>query len=233
MRRAAFYLIAALVVALDQVAKAWALAALSGGRTVSLIPGTLVLNLVHNRGSAFGMFQGGAVALALVAAVAIGLMIWIERRGLASGWLRVAVAMQLGGAIGNFIDRVRFQYVVDFIELDWKGRNIWPVFNVADMAITTGTVILVLWLLRAETSRQPASPLRGEPGTETHDCHADHHDNGRACRAAPRRGVGITSARCQPQRRAADGPGRPRHPQRPHREIQGPRGDGRRAGVRP
>lgn len=177
MRRATFYLLAAAVVGLDQLTKAWAADALAGGREIPVIPGYLVLSLVHNRGSAFGMFQGGAVALAVVALFAIGLIVYIEHRGL-SGWaVRTAVALQLGGAVGNLIDRVRFQYVIDFIELDWKGRNIWPVFNLADMAITAGTAILVLWLLRTDggapdvvTTPPPSAPLpHGERKADTHE----------------------------------------------------------------
>lgn len=158
MRRAAFYLLAAAVVAADQISKAWAVETLASGRVIPVIPGYLVFNLVHNRGSAFGLIQGGAPVLAVVALVAVALIVYLERRGLTQRILRLAVALQLGGAIGNLIDRARLHYVVDFIELDWKGRNIWPVFNVADMAITVGTALLVGWLLWGGKEHPPPVP---------------------------------------------------------------------------
>jgi len=154
-----FYLLALVVLALDQWTKHLAVAALDGGRVIPVVPGYIVLNLVHNQGSAFGLFQGGAAALAVVGVIAIGIIVWIERRGLPGVALRVAVALQLGGALGNLVDRVRFQYVIDFVELQWEGRNIWPVFNVADSAITVGTILLVLWILRGEESG--AAPRAG------------------------------------------------------------------------
>ncbi|HEY3266171.1 MAG TPA: signal peptidase II [Armatimonadota bacterium] len=147
-RRLLFYILALAVVALDRLTKVWAVQALSGERFVALVPGTLLLNLVHNRGSAFGLLQGGAALLAAAAVVAIGAMVWLERRGLPGRAITVALALLLGGALGNLIDRVTLGYVVDFIELDWHGRNVWPVFNVADSAITVGTCILIIWLWR-------------------------------------------------------------------------------------
>lgn len=158
---AAFYLLALLILGLDQWTKRLAVAALAGGRVVPIIPDYLVLNLVHNQGSAFGLFQGGAAALAVVGLVAIGIIVWIERRGLPGALLRIAVSLQLGGALGNLLDRLRFGYVIDFIELDWKGHNIWPVFNIADSAITIGTILLVIWLLTSDTGSQTATKPAG------------------------------------------------------------------------
>jgi signal peptidase II len=159
----AFYLLALVVLVVDQWTKHLAVQALADGRVIPLIPGYLVLNLVHNEGSAFGLFQGGAAALAIVSVVAVGVIVWIERRGLPGIALRVAVALQLGGAVGNFIDRARLRYVIDFIEIDWRGRNIWPVFNIADSAITVGTILLVIWLWRSESpTPKPESPPASE-----------------------------------------------------------------------
>lgn len=152
-------MLAVFVVALDWLTKTWAQRALAGGNTVAVVPGYVHLSLVLNRGSAFGIVRQGSAILAAIALVAIALMIYVERRGLPHGVVRVAVALQLGGALGNLADRVRLGYVVDFVELDWRGRNIWPVFNVADSAITIGTVLLIYWLWRMDhqPKARPAS----------------------------------------------------------------------------
>jgi signal peptidase II len=147
------------VLALDQWTKSLAVSALADGRTVPLIPGYLVLNLVHNEGSAFGLIPRGAPVLAVFSVIAVAVIVWIERRGLPGVLVRVAVALQLGGALGNFVDRAHLRYVIDFIELDWKGRNVWPVFNLADSAITVGTVLLMIWLWRSEQNH----PSRESP----------------------------------------------------------------------
>lgn len=149
-KRALFYAVALAVVILDRVTKIWAASALANGNAIDVIPGLLKFNLVYNYGSAFGIVQNGAVLLAVLAACAIAVMVWVERRGLPGNVARLAVALQLGGAIGNLIDRLRLGYVVDFVQLDWRGRNIWPVFNVADSAITVGAILLAWWLWNRE-----------------------------------------------------------------------------------
>jgi signal peptidase II len=158
MRRAAFYGVAAGVLVLDQLSKAWAVQALAGAREVPVIPGYLVMNLVFNPGAAFGLFPSGTLMLALLAAVAIVVMVWIERRGSLSIPMAVAVGLQLGGAVGNLIDRLRLGVVIDFLDVRWAGRNVWPVFNIADMAITVGAIMLVTLLLLAERRPSPKAP---------------------------------------------------------------------------
>jgi signal peptidase II len=150
MKRTAFYVLAILVFALDRATKVWAVGALSSGNTVSLVPGYLRLSIVLNHGSAFGIIRSGSAGLALLAAIAIAVMVWVERKGLPNKLVMLAVALELGGALGNLSDRIRFGHVVDFVELDWHGQNIWPVFNVADSAITAGAILLCWWIWRSE-----------------------------------------------------------------------------------
>lgn len=158
MRRAAFYILAILVVALDRLTKVWAVNALESGNTISIVPGYLKLCLVLNHGSAFGIVRSGSAGLALLAAIAIGVMVWVERKGLPNRLVTLAVALELGGALGNLSDRLHFGHVVDFIELDWRGQNIWPVFNLADSAITVGAILLCWWLWHSERVRLRQSP---------------------------------------------------------------------------
>ena len=144
------------VVALDQVTKAWAADALPGA-PVHLIDGTVELRLARNTGSAFSLFQTLTPVLAVVA-VAVALILVRAVRRAEDRWVLVALALVLGGALGNVADRL-FRSpgwlrgaVVDFIRLDG-----WPTFNVADSAITIGAVLLAAWSLFGGR-RRPTSP---------------------------------------------------------------------------
>lgn len=132
---------AALVLAADQLAKWWAVTVLADG-PVSLGPVRLALS--YNRGAAFGLGAGFAPVVAVAALVLVVLLLAMGRAAVRTG-PAVATGVVLGGALGNLADRlVRSPgllrgEVVDFIDLGW-----WPVFNVADAAITVGCVLLVL-----------------------------------------------------------------------------------------
>jgi signal peptidase II len=147
-------IVAAVVVALDQVSKWWAVRALA--RATHAL-GPVHLTLSHNRGAAFGL---GAGAVPFVAAAAVVLVVVLVLMGGAATSRAGAVAtgLLLGGALGNLADRV-FRSpglfrgaVVDFIDLRW-----WPVFNVADSAITIGCLLLLLGT-RAGARHQPRQP---------------------------------------------------------------------------
>jgi signal peptidase II len=136
--------VVAVVVAADQLTKWWALAALDGGRTIDLV-WTLRLRLVFNSGSAFGFGAAYAPVLALVA-VAVVVVLLRAGRALEGTWPRLAVGLIVGGAVGNLLDRVLrggqdvlSGAVVDFVDLQW-----WPVFNLADVAITCGALLLAV-----------------------------------------------------------------------------------------
>lgn len=144
-------MIALVVVALDQISKVWAEQALAYGRPVEVF-GWFNLTLVYNRGAAFsflsqaGGWQRGFFILIGLVAVAI-LLGWLRKLQLQERWQGLALALILGGAVGNLIDRVRHGYVVDFIDWHYAGWH-WPTFNLADSAITAGVVLLLLTLIR-------------------------------------------------------------------------------------
>ena len=163
MKRLAFYLVAATILVADQVTKAWALRDLADRGSLPVAPGYLALTFVRNRGSAFGLAPAGAMTLAAIAAIAIVAMIFAERRGLRDWSLVLCVGLLLGGATGNLIDRLRLGFVVDFVDLQWHGRNFWPVFNVADSAITVGAVWLILHSWRREKQASPGKPAEAGP----------------------------------------------------------------------
>jgi signal peptidase II len=135
-------ILCAVVVAGDQAAKAMVEDRLYPGEQVDVL-GPLKLTLAHNTGVAFGLAGGAGVGLVLVTAAALALIGYLfardpERRGM---W--VAVGLLAGGAIGNLIDRVTADAVTDFIDV-----GSWPPFNLADVAITAGVVLMVLIYLR-------------------------------------------------------------------------------------
>ena len=140
--RRSLLVVAACVVALDQATKTWAVNALDGGRTIDVV-WTLRFALGFNSGMAFSKAAGFGPVIGVVATVAVVWMLVSLRRAdsFSSG---LGIALVTGGAAGNLLDRM-FRgpgwlrgSVVDFIDLQW-----WPVFNIADSAITVGGVILV------------------------------------------------------------------------------------------
>ncbi len=143
-------LIAILVVVLDQLSKWWIRALFELYEAVPLFPGLQII-YVRNLGAAFSFLStaGGwqrwfFIALSLIASIAI--VIWISRLPKQRNLEALGLSFVLGGAIGNLVDRVLLGYVVDFIDVYYQAWH-WPVFNVADSAITVGVVIMIIDIL--------------------------------------------------------------------------------------
>lgn len=147
-----------LVLVLDQISKWIVLETLGPGATrddVQIIPGLLRFDFVRNTGSAFGLFQGNSEVLKILALVAVvGLFVYYARSAARDWVIALALGLQLGGALGNIIDRFRHGYVVDFIAFPR-----FPTFNIADSAITIG-VILLMFAILFRDDRAPASTDR-------------------------------------------------------------------------
>jgi signal peptidase II len=144
LRGLLFLGVAALVVVLDQVTKRLAEDRLRGQRSVPLVDDILRLTYVENRGAAFGLLQDQTAFFVLVGIIVIGVIAASYRYLPRSGFLlHLALGLQLGGAIGNLLDRIRQGYVVDFVDFGYRA-NWWPVFNVADSAIVIGVALLAL-----------------------------------------------------------------------------------------
>jgi signal peptidase II len=126
------------VVIVDQVAKALIEARMVPGEHVDVL-GPLGLTLAHNEGVAFGLASGGGAALVALTVVALIFVGVIFARNPTRPWMWVAFGLLAGGAIGNLADRVRAGAVTDYV--DAFG---WPPFNLADVAITAGVLVLVL-----------------------------------------------------------------------------------------
>jgi signal peptidase II len=142
---AVFAALAGGIVLLDQVSKAWVTANLELGESMELLGGWLGIWYVANTGALFGLFRDQAALFALLSIGVIGLIVWYHGRAVAGGgWLAtVALGLLLGGAIGNFIDRARLGYVVDFVDMGIPGGWRFYTWNVADAAITVSILLLL------------------------------------------------------------------------------------------
>jgi signal peptidase II len=135
------------VIALDQWTKGLARTHLLGNdgdgpRSIPLLGEYIRLTYVQNRGAAFGLLQDQTTFFILVGVIVIVVIIASYRQLKEPGWLlNLCLGLQMGGALGNLVDRIRYGYVVDFVDLTF-----WPVFNVADSAICVG-VALLAWSL--------------------------------------------------------------------------------------
>jgi signal peptidase II len=145
--------IAAAVVVLDQIVKAMVRSTFELHESVVVIPSFFNLTRVHNYGAAFGLMNAAefpfkTVVLSIVATLALGALSWYGATLPAEQRLaRLGLALIIGGAAGNLIDRLRSGYVVDFVDLYWRDWHFWA-FNVADAAITVGVSLMILDLLQ-------------------------------------------------------------------------------------
>ena len=144
--------IAAVVIVLDQAVKAVVRRRIALNESIPVIPGFFDLTRVHNTGTAFGFmnatdFPFKTVILACVAVAALAALAMYAATLPVDQWLaRTGLALILGGAAGNLIDRVMDGYVVDFVDLYWSGWHFWA-FNVADASITVGVALMILDLM--------------------------------------------------------------------------------------
>ena len=145
-RNVVFFLTALLVVTADQLSKRW-IGSYPEGKPIFEM-GFFQLTCVHNTGAAFGLFQGQSSLLTIVGSVSVVLLLlytlFIYRQfpnlDNKLGWS--VLGLILGGTVGNLIDRLRFGYVIDFIDV-----GIWPAFNIADSSIVVGIILLAYSIL--------------------------------------------------------------------------------------
>ena len=135
---------AAFVLLLDQAVKTIVVRILPPDHSVPLIPGFFSLTHVRNTGIAFGLLSGLPIVVLLLAALTVVFLVVYNEGHWQRGPLsRAAAGLLLGGAAGNLSDRIRLGYVVDYLDL-----SVWPVFNLADAAVVSGSALLLLALLR-------------------------------------------------------------------------------------
>ena len=142
-----WFAIAASVLLLDQYSKLWIVERFAYG-DVQVLSGFFNLVRVHNYGAAFsflsdaGGWQRWAFSL-LAAVISAVIVVWIARLPVQKKLEALALALILGGALGNLYDRLTLGYVVDFLDFHWSGRH-FPAFNVADAGISVGAAMLIL-----------------------------------------------------------------------------------------
>jgi signal peptidase II len=168
----AFYVIAATALGVDQLVKWLVVTSLAVGARVVVIPHLLTLTHARNPGAAFGLLPTATVGLIVAGVVIIGMLLLYGRRVAACRPLWIGLALQIGGALGNLIDRI-FRgpelfhgRVVDFIDVHLTRTYTWPTFNVADICITVGAALIAYCLLTGKAegeAREPAEPQPEPP----------------------------------------------------------------------
>jgi len=166
--RAAYFVVSLAVLVVDQWTKGLITRAFEVHQSRSVIGGLFDLTYVRNSGAAFGLFASvdSSIKAIVLNSVAVLVFLVVSAYALRSSHrsvrLQLGFALILGGAVGNLLDRVRFGYVVDFLDFSVSGHH-WPAFNVADSAICIGVALLFLDMLRneEEAARPPAPPVPG------------------------------------------------------------------------
>ena len=149
-----------LVLVIDQASKVYFDSALQMYQQVVIIPDYFSWTLAYNTGAAFsfladsGGWQRWLFALIAVVVSAV-LVVWLKRLGRDDTWLAIALALILGGALGNLYDRIAYGHVIDFILVHWQNRWYFPAFNFADSAICVGAVMLALDMFKSKKSGEP------------------------------------------------------------------------------
>ena len=158
-----YYLIAIFVILLDQITKWLIVNNMYLGESITIIDKVLYITSHRNSGAAWGILQGRMWFFYVITiAVIIAIMYYLHKEAKGKWLLGVSLAFMLGGAIGNFIDRVLRKEVVDFIHTYIFGYN-FPVFNIADSALVIGVILLMIQMLRDE--RETKEKTYGENGT--------------------------------------------------------------------
>ena len=128
----------------DQLSKLWAVRSLGGTAGVEVVPGFFDLCLVRNRGCAWGLFQGSVAPLAAFAVLALAFLVWKRRSVFGAGRMAFwTEALLYAGIAGNLLDRLLLGCVVDFLDFHWHSHH-FPVFNFADVCISTAAGLLLL-----------------------------------------------------------------------------------------
>lgn len=163
----AYLTLALFVSAVDQLVKVVVTMKLEPLQNIQVIKNVFSITCVHNYGAAFGVLQSQTLLLIMISVVVI-LLVWFNRGKLAhySKIFQIGLAVALGGVLGNLVDRIRLGYVIDYLDF-----QIWPVFNIADIAIVIGVGLIIVNLYFDRTqlvnlSGKPRESTNGAVGKE-------------------------------------------------------------------
>lgn len=137
--------IAVLIIIADQLFKHWIVMHISLGMSIAIIPHVLSLTNIRNNGAAWSILSGQTIFFYIITVIAVALLGYLYVKSLKNKQAllyRLGLALVLAGALGNFIDRLRFKYVVDMFQLDFIN---FPIFNIADMALTIGVILIIIY----------------------------------------------------------------------------------------
>jgi signal peptidase II len=154
-RRLSLLMLSVLVIVADRLTKNWIIHRIHPGYDIPIIPGVFRLSHVLNTGAAFSLMENlppnnvrlGLISFSVIAAIFVFVLLW--RAGRTFSLASIALALILGGAIGNLYDRIRFHHVVDFLAVKIYHYN-WPDFNVADSCIVIGACLLLLEIFQPQ-----------------------------------------------------------------------------------
>lgn len=165
-----FALIAGTIGVSDQLLKRWILANYTQDVPSPVVGDWFRIHFIHNTGGLFGLFQGQAPVFALITVAVVAILVALE---VGSGWrswlVTVTLGLLLGGAIGNFVDRIRLGYVVDFADI---GIGSWRfyIFNIADSAVTVSVLLMfVLWFVAPHLGVHMPAEKDGPAGRDVND----------------------------------------------------------------
>lgn len=141
----AYFILVVMVVFIDQWTKVWAKANLTPGRTYPVVKGWLAVCYMENKGAAYNFLQGRRKILMAIVSLSMAYMTYLFFMNLGQNnvFMDTGFLLILGGALGNYMDRIRLGYVVDFLYVKIKGG---PVFNFADIFVVSGTLILMYFI---------------------------------------------------------------------------------------
>lgn len=150
MRKFGFPILAAVLIAVDQLVKAWTVANIELDTVEPFIPGFMSLAYLRNYGAAWSILQNQQWFFTIVTIAAVTGLIWYYVKQIKGNlWTLFSLTLMIAGALGNFIDRIRLGYVVDMFHLDFIS---FPVFNVADMCLSVGVGILFICIMKEESN---------------------------------------------------------------------------------
>jgi signal peptidase II len=147
--------VAALLVAVDQLTKLYIHTNFELGEFITVIPGYFNITYVRNPGAAFGIFRESLGAFRSIFFLAMPPIAMITILAILRGVANndrvqiLALSAIFGGAIGNYLDRLRFEYVIDFLDFHLQNKYSWPAFNIADSAIVCGVIVLLFLMRRS------------------------------------------------------------------------------------
>jgi len=143
-----YYIIAGIIILMDQFTKYLTINTINLGEIINVLPGFLSFTYIQNTGAAWSILEGQMIFFYIITIIVVGLLLYfLHNDAKGSPLLSTAIAFMIGGAIGNFIDRIVFKYVIDMIRLEFIT---FPIFNVADMALTVGVILLIIGVIFEE-----------------------------------------------------------------------------------